>query len=149
MTVTNPDMTRFLMHLSEAVELVLHAFTSGSQGDLFVKKSPASTIGVLAQAIQELFGVGNDVQVIGTRHGEKLYETLVNREEMLRAEDQGEYFRIPADSRDLNYGKYFDVGEQAIGSYEDYTSHNTERLDVERTKELLRTLKVIQEAQRA
>ncbi len=143
LTVTDPKMTRFLMSLDESVDLVLHAFENGEQGDIFVQKSPASTVADLAQALRELFGMNNPSQVIGTRHGEKLYETLVSREEMARADDRGAYFRIPADNRDLNYNIYCNDGEQKISELDDYTSHNTERLDVERVKKLLLTLEYI------
>ncbi len=143
LTITDPKMTRFLMSLDESVDLVLHAFNYGEQGDIFVQKSPACTVGVLAQALQELFGRSNPVRVIGTRHGEKLYETLVSREEMARAEDKGRYFRVPADNRNLNYAIYCDDGEQRISDLDDYTSHNTERLDVEQVKALLLQLEYI------
>ena len=143
LTVTDPKMTRFLMSLDESVDLVLHAFENGEQGDIFVQKSPASTVADLAQALRELFDMNNPIQVIGTRHGEKLYETLVSREEMARADDRGGYFRIPADNRDLNYNIYCNDGEQKISELDDYTSHNTERLDVERVKKLLLTLEYI------
>ncbi len=142
-TVTDPGMTRFMMTLEDAVDLVLYAFEHGQPGDIFVQKSPASTIADLAQALKELYGANNEIQVIGTRHGEKLYESLVNREEMAKAEDLGDYYRIPADTRDLNYGKYFTEGEERVSQAEEYTSHNTERLDVEGTKELLLKLPLI------
>ncbi len=140
LSVTDPHMTRFLMSLDEAVGLVEHAFTAASQGDLFVRKAPASTIETLAIAVSELFGVEADVDVIGTRHGEKLYETLATREELSRAKDQGAYYRVPVDARDLNYGLYFDVGDQVTAFFDDYTSHNTEVLDVEGVKALLLSL---------
>ncbi|MBN8473962.1 MAG: polysaccharide biosynthesis protein [Sulfuritalea sp.] len=143
LTVTDPKMTRFLMSLDESVDLVLHAFENGEQGDIFVQKSPASTVADLAQALRELFDMNNPIQVIGTRHGEKLYETLVSREEMARADDRGPYFRIPADNRDLNYNIYCNDGEQKISELDDYTSHNTERLDVGRVKRLLLSLEYI------
>lgn len=143
LTVTDPTMTRFLMSLEDSVDLVLHAFEHGRQGDIFVQKSPASTIGDLAQALNELFLSPRGVRVIGTRHGEKLYESLVSREEMAKAEDMGRYFRIAADDRDLNYNKYFVEGEQSITEAEDYTSHNTERLDVPAIKRLLQKLDYI------
>lgn len=143
LTVTDPTMTRFLMSLEDSVDLVLHAFEHGRQGDIFVQKSPASTIGDLAQALNELFLSQRGVRVIGTRHGEKLYESLVSREEMAKAEDMGRYFRIAADDRDLNYNKYFVEGEQSITEAEDYTSHNTERLDVPAIKRLLQKLDYI------
>lgn len=145
LTVTDPEMTRFLMSLEDSVDLVLHAFEHGQQGDLFVQKAPASTVGDLAEALKQLFGKGNEVKVIGTRHGEKLYESLVSREEMAKAEDMGRYYRIPADNRDLNYKKYFVEGEQRISELDDYTSHNTARLDVPGIKELLLKLDYIKE----
>jgi UDP-glucose 4-epimerase len=149
LTITDPKMTRFLMSLDESVELVLYAFQHGRRGDIFVQKSPASTIGDLAQALKELLKRDNEVKVIGTRHGEKLYESLVSREEMSRAEDLPRYYRIPADSRDLNYNKYFVEGETAISKLEDYTSHNTEQLNVEQVKQIVSRLDVVQEAMRA
>lgn len=149
LTVTDPTMTRFLMSLEDSVDLVLHAFQHGCQGDIFVQKSPASTVGDLAQALIEMFGGKQGVRVIGTRHGEKLYESLVSREEMAKAEDMGRYYRIRADDRDLNYKKYFVEGEQSITEAEDYTSHNTERLDVVGIKRLLEKLDFIQEELRA
>jgi UDP-glucose 4-epimerase len=144
-TITDPGMTRFMMTLEDAVELVLFAFKNSSNGDIFVQKSPASTIGDLAQALKEMYKSDVPVKVIGTRHGEKLYETLVNREEMAKAIDMGNYYKIPADTRDLNYSKYFTEGESNISMVEDYTSHNTERLDVEKTKKLLLKLRSIRE----
>lgn len=143
-TVTDAEMTRFMMTLADSVDLVMHAFEHGQQGDIFVQKSPASTIGDLAQALQELFSSTCKVEVIGTRHGEKLYETLLSREEMAKADDIGSYYRVPADNRDLNYNKYFDEGETEVSQLDDYTSHNTERLDVEGTKNLLLRLDYIQ-----
>ncbi|MHB8893762.1 MAG: polysaccharide biosynthesis protein [Candidatus Geothermincolia bacterium] len=137
LTVTDPNMTRFLMSLDDAVDLVLYAYQHGQQGDTFVQKSPASTIGDLAQALLELFESKSDVKVIGTRHGEKLYEALLTREEMAHAEDLGGYYRIPADNRDLNYGKYFVEGEQRVSQAEDYNSHNTARLTIAQVKERL------------
>ena len=145
LTVTDPAMTRFLMSLEDSVDLVLHAFEHGEQGDLFVQKAPASTVGDLAQALKELFGRDNPIRVIGTRHGEKLYESLVSREEMAKAEDMGRYYRIPADNRDLNYKKYFVEGEEKISELDDYTSHNTERLDIPGIKQLLLKLDYIKE----
>ena len=142
-TITDPEMTRFMMTLDNAVELVLFAFQNGSNGDLFVQKAPACTIRTLAQALKELYQASNPIKIIGTRHGEKLFETLVNREEMVKAEDMENYYRISADARDLNYGKYFSEGEEKISNIEDYTSHNTVRLDVEATKKLLLKLRVI------
>jgi UDP-glucose 4-epimerase len=149
LTVTDPGMTRFLMSLEDSVDLVLHAFEHGQQGDIFVQKAPASTVGDLAQALKVLLGRENPVRVIGTRHGEKLYETLVCREEMAKAEDMGRYYRIPADNRDLNYKKYFVEGEQRISELDDYTSHNTHRLDVGGVTKVLLKLDYILEALRA
>lgn len=140
LTVTDPKMTRYLMSLYDAVELVIFAFQNANQGDTFVQKAPASTIGDLAQAVKELFHADNEIRVIGTRHGEKLYETLLTREEMVHAEDLGGYYRIPADTRSLNYDKYFVSGDEQISYGWEYTSHNTERLNVEQVKELLLTL---------
>jgi UDP-glucose 4-epimerase len=144
-TITDPLMTRFLMSLDDSVDLVLYAFKHGQQGDIFVQKSPASTVEVLAQALNEVFQGNSEIRIIGTRHGEKLYESLVSREEMAKAEDVGNYFRIPADNRDLNYNLYFTEGEAAISKLSDYTSHNTDRLDVEGVKQLLLKLDFIQE----
>lgn len=137
LTVTDPEMTRFLMSLEEAVELVLFAFEKGNPGDLFINKAPAGTIGDLAQAMREICEADNEVKIIGTRHGEKLYETLCTREEMIRAEDMGNFYRIPADNRDLNYKKYFAQGNVHISKVEDFNSHNATRLDVEGIKQLL------------
>lgn len=145
LTVTDPNMTRFLMSLEDSVDLVLHAFEHAQQGDIFVQKAPASTLTDLAQALKELFDSNSPVKVIGTRHGEKLYESLISREEMAKAEDMQRYYRIPADNRDLNYNKYFVEGETHISEVEDYTSHNTERLNVEGVKSLLLKLDYIQE----
>lgn len=145
LTLTDPSMTRFLMSLEDSVDLVLHAFEHGRQGDIFVQKAPASTVDVLAQALMELFGSRVPARVIGTRHGEKLYESLVSREEMAKAEDMGEYYRIPADNRDLNYNKFFIEGETGMDAFDDYTSHNTGRLDVEGVKKLLLKLDFIKE----
>jgi UDP-N-acetylglucosamine 4,6-dehydratase len=145
LTLTDPKMTRFLMSLEDSVDLVLHAFEHAQQGDIFIQKSPASTVADLAQALQELFGREAPVNIIGTRHGEKLYESLISREEMAKAEDMGRYYRIPADNRDLNYKKYFVEGEQNISDLDDYTSHNTERLDVPQIKSVLLKLSYIQE----
>jgi UDP-glucose 4-epimerase len=144
-TVTDPGMTRFLMSLEDSVDLVLYAFQHSRQGDIFVQKAPASTVGDLAQALKELFGSQSPVRIIGTRHGEKLYESLISREEMAHAEDMGGYYRIPADNRDLNYAKYFSEGDQGISSCDDYTSHNTTRLTVNQVKELLLKLEFINE----
>ncbi|WP_031425089.1 polysaccharide biosynthesis protein [Flavimarina sp. Hel_I_48] len=144
LTVTDPNMTRFLMSLEEAVELVIFAFKNGQQGDLFVHKAPASTIEDLAKAVCNVFHAKNEVRIIGTRHGEKLFETLCTREEMLKAEDLGGYFRIPADNRDLNYEKFFDEGEKGISQFEDYNSHNTTRLSVADVEKALLELGYIQ-----
>src|SRR5690606_36290537 len=143
LTITDPKMTRFLMSLEEAVELVLFAFEHGNQGDLFVNKAPAGKIGDLAQALKELCNSDAEIKIIGTRHGEKLYETLCTREEMLKAEDMGEFYRIPADNRDLNYNQYFSEGEEDISQVEDYHSHNTKQENVENIKELLSQLPLI------
>jgi UDP-N-acetylglucosamine 4,6-dehydratase/5-epimerase len=143
LTITDPEMTRYMMTLDDAVELVMFAFEHGNNGDIFVQKSPACTIEVLAQALLELYNATNPIKAIGTRHGEKVFETLVNREEMVRAEDMENYFRIPSDNRDLNYGKYFSEGQASIGEVEDYTSHNTTRLNVKETKKLLLKLSII------
>ena len=145
LTVTDPNMTRFLMSLDDSVDLVLHAYEHGRQGDIFVQKAPASTIGDLAQALKELLKLDNPIKIIGTRHGEKLYESLVSREEMARAQDMAAYYCIPADNRDLNYAKYFNDGEERISVLDDYTSHNTVRLSVEQVKSLLLKLDYIQE----
>lgn len=143
-TITDPNMTRFLMSLEEAVELVLFAFEHGNQGDLFVNKASAGTIGGLAQALKELCNSDAEIKIIGTRHGEKLYETLCTREEMQKAEDLGEFFRIPADNRDLNYKQYFAEGNVHISKIEDYHSHNARQQDVEGMKKLLKKLPLIQ-----
>lgn len=145
LTVTNPNMTRFLMSLDEAVELVLYAFQNAKPGDLFIQKAPACTIGDLAIAIQELFGVSDEAQIIGTRHGEKLYETLATTEEKMKAEDRGLYWQISADERDLNYDKYFEEGVPELEEIDPYTSHNTERLTVEGVKEKLLSLPFVRE----
>ena len=146
LTITDPKMTRFLMSLDDSVNLVMYAFQHALPGDIFVQKSPSSTIADLAQAIIELLNCNNEIKVIGTRHGEKLYESLVSREEMARSEDLGAYFRIKADSRDLNYNKYFVEGETDLNSIDDYTSHNTKRLDIDGIKDLLLKLDIIKEA---
>ena len=143
-TITNPDMTRFMMTLEDAVYLVLYAFNHGKQGDLFVQKAPAATIDTLAKAIIELKGKKADIQYIGTRHGEKLYEVLVTKEDMVKAVDMGNYFRIPADNRDLNYDKYVNKGSKLFEVAEEYNSHNTERLDVEGMKKLLMKLEMFE-----
>ena len=145
-TLTDPNMTRFLMSLDESVDLVVYAFENARPGDIFVQKSPASTVGDLAQALRELLRSDNEVRIIGTRHGEKLYESLVSREEMARSEDLGSYYRIHADSRDLNYDKYFIEGETRISQLDDYTSHNTQRLDVAGVKQVLMQLALVREA---
>jgi UDP-glucose 4-epimerase len=146
LTVTDPRMTRFLMSLDESVDLVLHAFARAEPGDIFVQKAPASTIEDLALALRALTGRNVPINIIGTRHGEKLYESLVSREEMARAQDLGRYYRIPADTRDLNYDVYFDKGEPSISEFDDYTSHNTKRLGVEELKSLLKTLPAVSES---
>ena len=146
LTVTDPNMTRFLMSLHDSVDLVLHAFEHARQGDLFVQKAPAATVADLALALMEIFGGRQPIKVIGTRHGEKLYESLISREEMAKAEDRGRYYRIPSDNRDLNYNKYFVEGEVEISGLDDYTSHNTERLDVPGLKQLLMGLEEIRES---
>ena len=144
-TITDPNMTRFMMTLDDAVDLVLYAFQHGKNGDLFVQKAPAATLDVLADALKELYHSDAEVKVIGTRHGEKLYETLVTREEMAKAVDMGDYYRIPCDTRDLNYDKFFVEGNEEVSKIEDYHSHNTRRLDVEGMKQLLLKLSFIRE----
>ncbi|HPO55901.1 MAG TPA: polysaccharide biosynthesis protein [Ignavibacteriaceae bacterium] len=144
-TLTEPSMTRYMMTLEDAVELVLFAFTNGKTGDIFVQKSPAATVETVAKALLELYKAKNEIRIIGIRHGEKIYETLVNREEMAKAEDLQDYYRIPADTRDLNYNKFFSEGESKIFETEEYTSHNTYRLNLEETKDLLLKLRVIRE----
>ena len=146
LTVTDPNMTRFLMSLEESVDLVMYAFEHAQPGDIFVQKAPASTVRDLAQAMMELLGKEQAVKVIGTRHGEKLFESLVSREEMARADDLGGYYRIPADGRDLNYDKFFVEGETKVAGFEDYTSHNTHRLTVEEVKAVLLKLDIVREA---
>ena len=143
-TITDPNMTRFMMTLDDAVDLVLYAFQHGKNGDLFVQKAPAATLNVLATALKELYQADTEVKVIGTRHGEKLYETLVTREEMAKSEDMGDYYRIPVDARDLNYDRYFIKGEEKVSNFEDYHSHNTRRLDLQQMKDLLLKLEMIQ-----
>ena len=145
LTVTDPNMTRFMMTLDQAVDLVMYAFTKGKNGDLFVQKAPACTIETLAKAVVKLYDAHVPVNVIGTRHGEKVYETLVTREEMTRAEDLGQYYRIAADIRDLNYDKYLDKGDHNITNAEEFHSHNTQRLNVDEMVELLKTVKYIRE----
>ena len=144
LTVTDPKMTRFMMSMDCAIDLVLYAFKHARQGDIFVKKAPACTIGDLALALKELFDAKNEIKIIGTRHGEKLYETLLTREEMAKAEDCGEYFRISADTRDLNYNKFFIEGESEISRQEDYNSHNTRRLNIKEIKEIVLKIDYIQ-----
>ena len=143
LTLTDPNMTRFMMTLEDAVDLVLYAFENANQGDLFVQKAPSATVGTLARAMIELYKSKSEIKVIGTRHGEKLYETLVNREDMIKAEDLGDYYRIPADNRDLNYEQYFSEGIPDIANLDEYHSHNTTILDVERMKQLLLKLPII------
>jgi UDP-glucose 4-epimerase len=145
LTITDPNMTRYMMTLDDAVDLVIFAFKNGNPGDIFVQKSPAATIEVLAKALLDLYKASNPIKIIGTRHGEKLYETLVNREEMVKAEDLGNFYRIPADTRDLNYNRFFIEGEAQISQIEEYNSHNTSRLNIEETKQLLLKLDFIQE----
>ena len=146
LTLTDPNMTRFMMTIDDAVDLVLYAFQNGNPGDIFVQKAPAATIGILAEALLKLFDAKNEIRIIGTRHGEKLYETLLNREEMAKAEDMGDYFRVPADVRDLNYNCYFVEGQEDVSLKEDYNSHNTVRLDVDGMMKLLLKLDIIQRA---
>jgi UDP-N-acetylglucosamine 4,6-dehydratase len=143
LTVTDPNMTRFLMSLEDSVDLVLHAFEHSKQGDIFVQKAPASTVADLATALTQLFKKKADIKVIGTRHGEKLYESLISREEMAKSEDMGKYYRIPADNRDLNYEKYSSNGEEQVSVLDDYTSHNTHRLSVDEIKNVLQKLDYI------
>lgn len=145
-TITDPNMTRFMMSLDSAVDLVLFAYEHAAGGELFVQKAPAATIGTLAQAVSELFGAKQEPHIIGTRHGEKLYESLLTREELAKAMDLGDYYLVPADNRDLNYGKYFDSGKQEFSVGEDYTSHNTTRLDLEGMKKMLLGLDYVQRA---
>ncbi|MGE5351542.1 MAG: polysaccharide biosynthesis protein [Ignavibacteriales bacterium] len=144
LTITDPNMTRFMMSLDSAVDLVLFAYEHGKAGEIFVQKAPAATIGDLAIAVRDLFDAENEIKVIGTRHGEKLYETLLTREEFIKAEDMGDYFRIVPDDRDLNYSKYFSEGSQEMNLVEDYNSHNTKRLNVKEIKELLLTIPYVQ-----
>ncbi len=145
-TVTNPNMTRFMMSLPQAVELVLFAFNNGKQGDMFVQKSPASTIEDLAYALRDIFNGKNEIRTIGTRHGEKVYETLLAKEEAVKAVDMGDYYRVPADTRDLNYGMYFDRGDTKVETIDEYNSHNTVRLDRQGLKDLLMKLDYVQKA---
>jgi len=144
-TITDARMTRFMMTLEDAVDLVIYAFNNGKNGDLFVQKAPAATLDVLANALIDLYQLPSKIRSIGTRHGEKLYETLVTREEMAKSEDMGNYFRIPADNRDLNYNKYFDEGQEKVSVIDDYHSHNTNLLDLEGMKKLLLKLEIIRE----
>jgi len=144
-TITDARMTRFMMTLEDAVDLVIYAFNNGKNGDLFVQKAPAATLDVLANALIDLYQLPSKIRSIGTRHGEKLYETLVTREEMAKSEDMGDYFRIPADNRDLNYNKYFDEGQEKVSVIDDYHSHNTNLLDLEGMKKLLLKLEIIRE----
>ncbi len=146
LTITDPNMTRFMMTIDDAVDLVLYAFVHGNPGDIFVQKAPAATIETLARALQRLFEAESEIRIIGTRHGEKLYETLLNREEMAKAEDTGSYFRVPADVRDLNYACYFSEGQRVVSEMEDYNSHNTRRLDIDGMIELLLKLDCVREA---
>ncbi len=148
LTVTDPNMTRFMMTIDDSVDLVLYAFENARPGDIFVQKAPGATILTLAQALLRIFDAGNDIRIIGTRHGEKLYETLLNREEMAKADDQGGYFRVPADVRDLNYNCYFVEGRESVSQTEDYNSHNTERLSVEGMMDILLKLDIVQAALR-
>jgi UDP-glucose 4-epimerase len=148
LTITDPDMTRFMMSLPDAVELVLFAFKHGAQGDTFVQKAPAATVLTLTLALKQIFNASNEVRILGTRHGEKKHEALLSREEYLKAEDLGGYFRVAADNRDLNYGMYYDEGEKELSEEVDYTSENTERLDVDGMVELLMKLDYIKEALR-
>lgn len=143
LTVTDPKMTRFMMSLEESVNLVLYAFQNAKQGDIFVQKAPAATVGDLAKAIYEIFGKKEKIQIIGTRHGEKMFESLLSREEMIRAKDMGRFYRIPSDNRDLNYAKYFIKGQKSISKSQDYTSHNTRLLNINELKKLLMKLEFI------
>ena len=143
LTVTDPKMTRFMMSLEESVNLVLYAFQNAKQGDIFVQKAPAATVGDLAKAIYEIFGKKEKIQIIGTRHGEKMFESLLSREEMIRAKDMGRFYRIPSDNRDLNYAKYFIKGQKSISKSQDYTSHNTRLLNINELKKLLMKLDFI------
>jgi UDP-glucose 4-epimerase len=146
LTITDPNMTRFMMSIDDAVDLVVYAFENANPGDIFVQKAPAATIDTLARALMKLFKAKNEIRIIGTRHGEKLYETLLTREEMARAEDMGDYYRIPADIRDLNYACYFTEGEIEVSGHEDYNSHNTRRLDEDGMIELLLKLDLVRTA---
>ena len=145
-TITNPDMTRFMMSLPQAVELVLFAFNNAQQGDIFVQKAPAATIGLLAETLREIFNGTNEIKIIGTRHGEKLFETLLAKEEAVKAVDMGNYYRVPADTRDLNYHLYFDKGDKKVDQINEYNSHNTHRLNKEELKDLLLNLDYVKKA---
>ncbi len=145
LTITDPNMTRYLMTMEDAVDLVIFAFKNGNLGDIFIQKAPATTIGILADALCNIYGEKKNIKIIGTRHGEKLYETLVNREEMAKAEDMGDYYRIPIDTRDLNYNRFFIEGESHISQINEYTSHNTVQLGIEETKQLLLKIDLIQQ----
>ena len=145
LTVTDPNMTRFLMSLDEAVDLVLYAFRNGNQGDLYVQKSPASTVGDLAEAVKEIYNYDKEIKIIGTRHGEKLYETLLTKEEFVKAEDLEGYYRVPADNRDLNYGKYYVEGNKKISLNDEYHSHNTKRLNIEEIKSKILDLSYVED----
>jgi UDP-glucose 4-epimerase len=145
-TVTEPTMTRFMMSLDQSVELVEFAFEKAVSGDIFVQKAPASTVIDVAKALKEIFNAPNEIDIIGIRHGEKIYETLCNREEMAKAIDMDNFYRIPADNRDLNYSKYLETGKLSHVSFEDYHSHNTNILNLEQTKELLLTLDIVRDA---
>lgn len=144
-TITDPAMTRFMMTLEDAVDLVLYAFSNGKNGDLFVQKAPAATLDTLAKALTELYQSNTEIKIIGTRHGEKLYESLVTREEMAKSEDMGNYYRIPCDTRDLNYDKYFIEGQEKVTRFDDYHSHNTHRLSIDEMKQLLMKLQIIRD----
>lgn len=145
LTITDPNMTRFLMSLDDSVDLVIHAFKHSLQGDIFVQKAPSSTVEDLAQALKDLFNLDNPIKIIGTRHGEKLYESLISREEMAKVDDMGKYYRIPVDNRDLNYSQFYSEGEKKISELEDYTSHNTKRLNIDEIKKLLLKVDYIKE----
>ena len=146
LTLTDPNMTRFMMTIEGSVDLVLYAFEHGAPGDIFVQKAPSATIGTLAEALLRLLNAENEIRIIGTRHGEKLYETLLNREEMAQAEDLGDYYRVPADARDLNYASFFSKGEKSVSEAMDYNSHNTQRLDVDGMMKLLLQLQCVRDA---
>ncbi len=145
LTVTDPNMTRFLMSLNDSIKLVLYAFEEANQGDIFIQKAPSSTVGTLAKAVIEIFNSKSIIKIIGTRHGEKLYESLLSREEMAKAEDLGKYYRIPSDNRNLNYDKFFTIGESQVSDFDSYTSHNTERLSLDQVKDILLKLDFIKQ----